>query len=223
MAKSSRATTAPTRVAEVVEILEDEIVTGRLQPGKALRLEPIAERLGVSMMPVREALRQLESLGLVEQRPRRGARVSHVSIKDLYDTYEARLALESMAVHRAAERFTPEDEERLDDLLNQYANAVRESEAVWRKIHTELHFAIYRAADSDWLIRLITPLWANSERYRVLSLPLRGSAEARRVEHERIVDACRQHNAQLAVRELRNHLATTANLVARQFDSPDLF
>lgn len=215
---------APTRVEAAVETLREEIVTGKLAPGEALRLEALSERLGMSMMPVREALRGLEALGLVEQMPRRGARVSPFSVKDLFDTYEARLSVEIIAVERAAERFTKEDEELARRYLAEHMEAIERGETVVsREAHTSLHFSIYAAAGSSWLVRLINPLWANSERYRIMSLPTRGTVEERQQEHDRIIAACANHAPRVAARELYGHLARTANLVARQFGEEDLF
>ena len=92
-----------------------------------------------------------------------------------------------------------------------------------REAHTSFHFAIYSAAGSSWLVRLIKPLWANSERYRIMSLSSRGTIEERQQEHERILVACANHAPRVAARELQQHLARTANLVARQFGEEDLF
>lgn len=212
----------PTRVEDAVEILREEIVTGKLPPDSPLRLKALAERLGMSMMPVRGALLTLESLGLVVQDPRRGARVNSFSLDDLYDTYEARLALEVLAVERAAAGFTPEDEENARRALAAHTSTASDTVAS-REAHTALHFAIYEAARSPWLVKLIMPLWVNSERYRIVSIPHRGGREARRLEHERIIDACARRNPRVAARELTTHLATTANLVAHELGGGDLF
>lgn len=213
----SRTKSSRTHVDIAVETLQELIVTGALAPGEPLRLAPLSERLDMSMMPIREALRILESLGLVDQQRRRGARVSLFSLRDLVDTYRARIRLETLAVELAAERFTTEHAQsaRLH-LDHQCAAAARGALQESRKAHTAFHFSIYEAAESEWLIRLITPLWVNSERYRMLSLPHRGAVKDRRQEHQRILDACIQGNARVAARELHEHLAKTVNVVARQ-------
>jgi DNA-binding GntR family transcriptional regulator len=200
-----------------VDVLQELIVTGALAPGEPLRLAPLSERLNMSMMPIREALRILESLGLVEQQPRRGARVSLFSLQDLVDTYRARIRLETLAVELAADRFTSEHAHAARQHLDlQCAAAARGALQESRKAHTAFHFTIYEAAGSRWLIRLITPLWVNSERYRMLSLPHRGAVKDRRREHERILEACIRGNSRVAARELHEHLAKTVNVVARQ-------
>jgi DNA-binding GntR family transcriptional regulator len=200
------------------------IVTGGLVPGQRLRIEELAELLDMSPMPIREALRRLDSVGLVEHVPHRGARVAELSVDDLREVYEARLALEPLAVRHAAERFTDEDAELARDCLarltDTYGGAdVREAWAA----HTDFHFALYRAAGSRWLLRLITPLWESSERYRIASLPMQRDLAERRSEHDRILGACAEGDPEAAALELHNHLARTANQLAQGMGAGELF
>jgi DNA-binding GntR family transcriptional regulator len=208
--------------AALVE-LQEAILTGQLEPGAPLRLELLARTLDMSISPVREAVRQLEALGLAVHVPHRGARVSDISVEDLHDTYEVRLALETLAVRRAAERFGHEDESDARAHLEEHAAAhergeVREARAA----HTAFHFVLYGASGSDWLVRLIRPAWENCERYRSLSLESRIWHDRRR-EHEAILDACVERCPDDAEAELRKHLAVTANLIARQMGEDDLY
>jgi DNA-binding GntR family transcriptional regulator len=204
--------------------LQEAILAGELAPGAPLRLEELARSLGMSISPVREAVRQLESLGLAVHVPHRGARVSELAIDDLRDTYEVRLALETLAVRRAAERFTEGDGATSTEHLERWAEAHRGGDSVEaRREHAAFHFSLYEASGSEWLVRLIRPAWENSERYRALSLPKRGTLPRRRQEHEAILDACVRHDPDEAERQLRGHLALTANLVAGCMGSEELF
>jgi DNA-binding GntR family transcriptional regulator len=207
-----------------LETLHAAIVTGVLPPGERLPIEEVAKVLDLSPMPVREALHQLDSVGLVEHIPHRGARVTELSLEDLRDVYEARLALEQLAVWHAAEKFTDEDAAVARDAIEAHVKAYRSRDLrlVW-STHTDFHFALYNAARSRWMARLITPLWETSERYRFAMLPVRLNLDKRRSEHERILEACIAHEPQIAAAELYNHLARTANLVAEQMDSGQLF
>ncbi|MHB1835694.1 MAG: GntR family transcriptional regulator [Solirubrobacteraceae bacterium] len=204
--------------------LHEAIVTGVLSPGERLPIEELADVLEMSPMPIREALRQLDSVGLVENVPHRGARVTELSIDDLREVYEARLELEALAVRHAAQKFTEADaavaRERLEEHVKAYSS--RDVRRIWES-HTEFHFAIYNAAHSRWMNRLIKPLWETSERYRFAMLPVRQNLDRRRLEHEHILDACANHDEDLAVAELRNHLTRTANLIAGQMGGEDLF
>jgi len=202
--------------------LHDAIVRGELKPGERLPIEDLAEVLDMSPMPIREALRRLDSAGLVENVPHRGARITELSLDDLRDVYQARLALEPLAVEHAAGRFSDADtqrgRERLDG-LNKLGD--RASSDAWAA-HTAFHFALYEAAGSPWLLRLIRPLWESSERYR-LAAPSKRNLSMRREEHERILRACTEHRPDVARAELHNHLARTANMVAGSMGGDDLF
>jgi DNA-binding GntR family transcriptional regulator len=204
--------------------LHEAIVTGVLPPGERLPIEELAEILEMSPMPIREALRVLDSVGLVEHVPHRGARVTELSIDDLREVYEARLALEPLAVRHAAERFTDADARLGAERLEAHVKAYRQRDLglVW-STHTAFHFALYDAAQSRWMRRLIHPLWETSERYRFAMLPVRLNLEQRRLEHERILHACMDHDPAAAARELHNHLARTANLIAAQMGGEELF
>ena len=197
--------------------LQEQILSGELAPGAPLRLERLAQQLDMSPMPVREAIRQLERLGLAEHVPHRGARVSELSVDDLRDTYEARLLLEGHAVRYAAARFTARDAEHCGALLGEHVRAFRAGDGRRsRELHAEFHFALYALSGSSWLPRLIRPLWQNSERYRIAALYERASLERRRREHQRILDACSARDADGAETALRGHLVLTANVVARR-------
>jgi DNA-binding GntR family transcriptional regulator len=204
--------------------LHEAIVTGVLPPGERLPIEELAEILDMSPMPIREALRLLDSVGLVENIPHRGARVTELSIEDLREVYEARLALEPLAVRHAAERFSDDDAALAAERLEAHVKAYRQRDlgVVW-STHTAFHFALYDAARSRWMARLIHPLWETSERYRFAMLPVRMNLDQRRLEHERILRACIDHDPAAAARELRNHLARTANLIAAQMGGEPLF
>jgi DNA-binding GntR family transcriptional regulator len=213
-------TMAEAAVAELCEA----IYSGELAPGAPLRLEEVARTLGMSISPVREAVRRLEALGLAVHVPHRGAWVSELAIEDLHDTYEVRLSLETLAVRRAATRFTEADGDDARAFLEQYAAAHRRGDArEARRAHTDFHFTLYGAAGSDWLVRVIRPAWENAERYRAASLSRRGPLRQREREHERILEACARGDSEAAAAELYRHLALTANLVARQMGAGDLF
>jgi len=202
--------------------LHGAILRGELEPGERLPIEELAELLDMSPMPIREALRRLDAVGLVENVPHRGARVTELSLEDLRDVYEARLALEPLAVQHAAERFGDDDAERGRErlaALNKLGD--RSTPESWAA-HTAFHFCLYEAAGSEWLLRVIRPLWESSERYR-LAAPSKRKLSMRREEHERILVACIEHAPELARAELHNHLARTANMVAKSMGGGELF
>src|SRR2546429_5739819 len=101
-----------TMAEAALERLREAIIMGELTPGAPLRLEDLARQLGMSISPIREAVRQLEALGLAEHVPHHGAKVMALDVEELRELFTIRLALEGMAGRRAAEVLDPEDEER---------------------------------------------------------------------------------------------------------------
>jgi DNA-binding GntR family transcriptional regulator len=202
--KGGRRTLAEHAAAELHQL----ILSGELPSGTPLRLVELASRLEMSQMPVREGLRRLEALGLVEIIPHRGAWVRDLSLSDLRDTHETRLALESLAVRAAATRFTEDDLTKAAAALAEHLRLSRaEDSAGAREAHADFHFAIYRASGSQWLPRAIEPVWQNSERYRFGSRPTAFLIERSRQEHQAILDACVAKDSDAAELALRSHLA----------------
>jgi DNA-binding GntR family transcriptional regulator len=202
--------------------LHTAIITGRLRPGARLPIEELADHLEMSPMPIREAVRRLHAVGLVENIPHRGARVTELSVKDLAEVYEVRLALETQAIRRAAERFTEQagiDARRSLILLEGMADDSSEATSV---VHAQFHFALYEAAGSAWLLRLIRPAWQTSERY-CLEVPEGRQLAAREGEHREILAACEARDPERAAVALHAHLATTANNLAVAMGSPPLY
>lgn len=195
--------------------LHAAIIRGALEPGERLLIRDLARSLDVSPMPIREALRRLDAVGLVETVPHKGTRVTELSAEDLIDVHQSRLRLETLAIQRAAERFTAADELAAREALQAHREAVARGDAKEVSLtHAELHFSLYQASRSRWMPRLIRPLWESSERYLLAFGPVRSSLRDRIEEHDLILDACVRHEPAEAARELQDHLATTANALA---------
>jgi DNA-binding GntR family transcriptional regulator len=187
--------------------LHQMILSGQIAEGSHLRLNELASALDMSVMPVREAIRRLAALGLVELVPHKGAWVRGLSVEDFRDTHETRLALELLAVDRAARRFTPEDEQTAEAFLLEYEELARTGDGPGaRRAHKDFHFTLIRASGSVWLPRTIEPIWQNSERYRFASAPSPEALRALDREHRSILDACRRHDPDTAVAALHAHL-----------------
>ena len=188
--------------------LREAIIMGELPAGTPLRLDELARSLGMSISPIREAVRQLEALGLAKHVPHQGARVLDFDVEELRDLFQIRLALESLAVRRAAERFTDADAEAAGAQLDRFDAAaapgdVRES----MRAHTDFHFTLYEAAQTPWLVGLIRPAWDRSERFRPALLASAGEPQdMHRAFDERLVEACEAHDPQAASDALYEHL-----------------
>lgn len=203
-----------TLAERALDNLRGLILTGVLAPGERLRLEELATTLRLSPMPVREAVRRLEQLGLVQHIPHRGARVTPNTVEEFVDLYEARLAVEPLAVRKAAGLFTEEAYQAGLALLQRLHSAEAEANtlAMW-KAHAEFHFLIYRTGRSAWLLRTIEPMWERAQCYRIgyESLMIQGRQE----EHLRILAACRRRDAEQASNLMHNHLAVMGNRMTK--------
>lgn len=205
-------------------MLHGAIVSGALRPGERLPIEDLAAATGMSPMPIREALRRLDGVGLVENVPHRGARVADLSVEDLKEVYDSRLMLERPAIGRAAENFSDEAAAKAAEWLQRLGAAIEhEDDAGSLQAHTGFHFALYHAASSRWLIRLISPLWDSAERYRVATPGTRLLFQSRVDEHEQLLDACREGQVEVAEARLWNHLVRTANLIATEMGGQELY
>jgi DNA-binding GntR family transcriptional regulator len=202
--------------------LHTAIITGRLRPGTRLPIEELAEHLEMSPMPIREAVRRLDAVGLVENVPHRGARVTELSVVELAEVYEVRLSLETLAMRRAAARFTDALAARARECLKALESMADDNSAATSEAHTDFHFAFYEGAESAWLLRLIRPLWQVSERY-ALEWPQCRGLVAQMPEHQEILAACDAHNPDRAAAALHEHLATTANDLAEAMGGHPLY
>ena len=198
--------------------LHEAIVTGVLAPGERLPIEELAEVLEMSPMPIREALRLLDSVGLVENIPHRGARVTELSIDDLREVYEARLALEPLAVRHAAENFTDEDAQPRPERLAAHVKASKQRD-LGRDL-VDPHRVPLRPVRRRQLPLDVAPDPSAVGDQR--ALPVRdaaGAAEPRQAPARARADPPGLHRPRRRPPprvELHNHLARTANMIATQ-------
>jgi DNA-binding GntR family transcriptional regulator len=207
-----------------LERLREAIIMGELTPGTPLRLEDLARQLGMSISPIREAVRHLEALGLAEHVPHHGAKVMRLDVEELRELFSIRLALEGMAVRRAAELFEEVDEERARGHLRVYDEARHRGDVRGAvRAHGAFHFALYDAARSSWLVRLIRPAWDSCERYRPV-LFAEGSLQDRHEELDvQLLDACVAHDAERAERALHDHLQLASEIFAVELEGRSIF
>jgi DNA-binding GntR family transcriptional regulator len=213
-----------TMAEAALEQLREAIILGELTPGTPLRLEDLARTLGMSISPIREAVRQLEAHGLAEYVPHHGAKVTGLDVEELRELFSIRLALESMAVKRAAELFTPNDAQRATSCLGAFDDARRRGDirtAV--RAHTDFHFALYEAARSGWLVRLIRPAWDSCERYRPVLLGA-GAIQDRHEELDvELLEACAANAPARAAAALRAHLELASEIFSVELRSRSIF
>jgi DNA-binding GntR family transcriptional regulator len=208
-----------------LEQLRESIILGELPAGTPLRLDELARSLGMSISPIREAVRQLEALGLAKHVPHQGARVLDFDIDELRDLFQVRLALESLAVRRAAERFTDEDTAHARRQLARF-DETRGKGDVRRtmRAHSDFHFTLYEASQSQWLVALIRPPWVRSERYRPALLASEGGPqELHRELDERLLQACVEHDPTAAADALLKHLELASVIFETELGGKGIF
>ena len=189
------------------EAIEEEITTGKLVPGSRLDEVELAKRFDVSRTPVREALNLLLGEGLIEMRPRRGAVVARVSPQRLVEMFEVMAELEAMCALLAARRMTEDEfaEIEVAHAACQGAVAARDPDAYFYA-NERFHFAIYSASHNTFLSEQAAVLQRKLRPYRRLQLRVRNRIQRSYEEHQAIVDALRDGNAEQAVLSVRNHV-----------------
>lgn len=213
-----------TMAEAALERLREAIIMGELTPGTPLRLEDLARSLGMSISPIREAVRQLEALGLAEHVPHHGAKVMGLDIEEVRQLFSIRLALETLAVRRAAELLEESDEEEARSQLAAYHDARRAGDTrAAVRAHSAFHFALYEAARSNWLTRLIRPTWDSCERYRPVLLaegPVQDQHEELDAE---LLDACAAHDPDRSAAALHAHLELADQIYAVELKGRSIF
>jgi DNA-binding GntR family transcriptional regulator len=193
-----------------------DIVAGELAPGAPLRLHELAARNGVSMIPVREALRLLEAEGFVDILPNKGARVAPLSLEDMIDVYRTRIVLESEAIRQSVPHVTPQVITKARKLNERLGKQKDRTGFVQYEDHRAFHFTLYEPSGSRWLLRLIASVWDHTERYRRQLAPKVTSASTVE-EHERIVAAVERRDADAAAQALQDHLRGTMGILTTDF------
>ena len=208
-----------------LERLREAIILGELPPGTPLRLEDLARSLEMSISPIREAVRQLEALGLAEHVPHHGAKVMGLDVEELRELFSIRLALETMAVHRAAELFDEEHETAARGNLEEW-EAARDADDVRAAMsaHRAFHMSLYEASNSAWLLRMIRPAWDSCERYRPVLLAAKGDMGKRHEAlDEELLAACIARDAERAETTLATHLELATEIYAVELKGRSIF
>jgi len=187
--------------------IEDDILAFRLKPGDRLDESKLAEKYGTSRTPVREALRQLSSNGLIEIRPHKGAIVAVLSIRDLVELFEVMAELEGACGRLAAKSCLRTDIEGLRQALEECKHLVEANDTAGYHLANEaFHDRIYKASHNACLIKLTVAVRNRASPYRRLLLEQVNRLETSAVEHEKIFDAIVNGHADLADTLLQSHI-----------------
>jgi DNA-binding GntR family transcriptional regulator len=209
----------PTRAETLAQRLADEIVAGRLIPGTPLEEVPLAAAYGVSRTPVREALRRLESSGLVETRARRGAVVARPEPRRLREMFAVMAELEALAAAGCARAMRPADRRALEALHRDMGGMVRGLDvAGYRAANVAFHQALYAGARNDYLAELAADTRRRLAPFRAAQLEAPDRLRRSHEEHGAIVTAVLRGDGEDAARVMREHLALTEAAWGRMMD-----
>ena len=200
----------------VFNTLRDAILTGKLVPGERLMENQLAEKLGVSRTPVREALRMLELENLVELVPRKGAQVLDMSEKDIIDILEIRSALEGLATGLACKKMSAEVLVELKALEEKFEQAIADKvlEDI-ADLDEQFHHLIFASTENDKLIQISKNLQIQLYRYRMAHLKLDSSIPAIIAHHKGIIRAIENHDAEEGTTMAQGHIKYHTEFILR--------
>lgn len=199
----------------VFNTLRQAILRGELQPGERLLEIHLANKLGVSRTPIREAIRKLELEGLVLMIPRKGAEVAEITEKSLRDVLEVRRALEELAVRLACQKIQPEEIQELKDASREFEDALQTKDVtVYAEADVKFHDIIYRVTDNQRLIQLLYNFREQMYRYRVEYLKREDSHETLLSEHKIIIEMIEKGDEENAVKAVCAHINNQVEAVS---------
>ena len=200
----------------VFNTLRKAILKGELKPGERLMEIALAERLGVSRTPVREAMRKLELEGLVVMIPRRGAQVANITEKDLNDVLEVRIALENLSIENACARMTEEQLAELKKAGRYFEETIKEGNLVkLAEADVAFHEVIYKASDNRRLNQVLNNLREQIYRYRVEYLKEEETRNVLVKEHEEIYEAIKNRDVKKAQEIIFRHIENQREAIIR--------
>ncbi len=192
---------------EVFFTLRDRILKGELSPGDRLMEIPLAEKLGVSRTPVREAIRLLEREGLAITIPRRGAQVARMTEKDLSDVLEVREALDELAAEKACKNMNDEIIEKLSAAMDEFKRAARSDDIkVIVEADEAFHHIIYEAADNPRLLSIVDNLKEQMYRFRFEYIRGEESYDTLISEHLSIIEGLKKKDVDFVKKMMHTHL-----------------
>ncbi len=208
----------------VYEELRKLITTGQIKPGTRMMEIDIAESMGVSRTPVREAIRQLEKDNLVNIEPRRGAYVSDISTKDIEDMLLVRKPLEGLATQLAAVNMSDEQIEELTEMKERYETAFKNGESEELiELDTRFHSLISEGSGNSYLISVLHDMQDQVLRFRYIYFKSQKRAEDVIADHDNILESIRSRNSEKAMEYAVKHIdrLRTAIINAEEFNKKE--
>ena len=198
----------------VFNTLRQAILRGELKPGERLMEIQLANKLGVSRTPIREAIRKLELEGLVLMIPRKGAEVAEITEKNMLDVLEVRRALEELAVKLACERITEEEIQELKDAADAFQKILSEKDITKiAEADEAFHDVIFKSTGNDRLIQLLNSLREQMYRYRLEYLKREEDHPQLLEEHQQIIDRITRKDQSEAAELIDRHIGNQVDVM----------
>ena len=201
-----------TLTSAVTESLRKRILSGEFADGQQLRQEALSNEYGVSRVPVREALRQLEAEGLVQIIDHKGALVSKLSLSDVLELLEVRALLEGEVLRASIPRQQAEDLELAALTLNEFEQALLANDVRhWGELNARFHLALYRSARRPNTLALIEQLHNKTDRYTRMQILFTQTMKQAHEEHTRLLALCSEGKADEAAEFIRFHILSAGH------------
>ncbi|NHR06582.1 GntR family transcriptional regulator [Chromobacterium haemolyticum] len=201
-----------TLTSAVTESLRQRILSGEFPDGQQLRQEALSNEYGVSRVPVREALRQLEAEGLIQIIDHKGALVSKLSLEDVLELLEIRAMLEGSVLKAAIPCHTKADHDLAQQTLREFEQALRNNDVRhWGELNSRFHLALYRAAKRPNTLALIEQLHNKTDRYTRMQILFTRTMERAHEEHSKLLELSRQGKADEASEFIRFHILSAGH------------
>ena len=206
----------------VFNTLRRSILKGDLKPGERLMEIALAEQLGVSRTPIREAIRKLELEGLVVMAPRKGAKVASITERDLNDVLEVRKGMEELAIRLACERITPEELDELDKVEHKFLSLTENGDLTQlAEMDVAFHDIIYNATNNKRLVQLLSNLREQMYRYRIEFLKDIAVRRTLAQEHRAICEALSKKDKESALEYVYVHVDNQQKAIIKSLNGQE--
>jgi len=205
---------------KVYQVLKAEIIKGSLKPGTKLLEGKIAEQMGVSRTPVREALKELAAEGFAKMTPNQGIVINNISIEDLQEVLQIRVVLEGLAARLAAKMIKEKEIKELEKILRKMEYYTKKGDILdFSRRATEFHALVVNACGNNKLIQIRKNLYDQAHRYRMGSLNNPGRLKYSLEEHRKIVEALKRKDSEQADRLSQKHIENVLeNILSHEED-----
>jgi len=199
---------------DIAESIKAAIIKGKFKPGEKISEGELAESMGISRTPLREAFRKLENEGFIEIIPRKGAVVTEIDAQEAYHLYEIKSTLEGLAARLAAVNMQDKDLDKLEKINEELKELIDQNDLeAFYKAHTRFHEGFVKLSGNRRLIQIISNLNDHFKRFGIVSFTLPGQYENAIKQHEEIIQAFREGNEKLIEERVKNNVMTGGKIL----------